>query len=107
MNAGDDPAGPAARLAATRMQLRQTLGAESAGLANGDAPQGARRRFPRSATFRLLLGRPAGGNLGWLMLGVVATSLTVSRYRGLYRSIGAMMLSAVAKRALGSQREPA
>lgn len=107
MNTGDDPAGPAARLAATRLQLRQTLGVQEAGLATGDAPRGARRRFPRSATFRLLLGRSAGGNLGWLMLGVVATSLTVSRYRGLYRSIGAMVMSAVAKRALGGQRKPA
>ena len=103
MNAADESIGPAARLAETRLQLRQTLGA-GLSASTGDSPDSATGLFPRSATFRFLLGGSTSRNLGWLLLALAATAMPLGRHRGVYRALGAMLVSALAKRALSSRR---
>ena len=103
MNVAEESIGPTARLAETRLQLRQTLGA-GLGPSVGDSPDSAAGLFPRSTTFRFLLGGSTGRNLGWLLLAMAATALPLGRHRGIYRSLGAMLISALAKRALSGRR---
>ena len=103
MNAGDESIGPAARLGQTRRQLRQLL-ASGLSRSAAESTDPAPGVFPRSATFRFLLGGSAGRNMGWLLLALAASALPLSRHRGFYRSLGAMVMSTLTRRALDSRR---
>jgi hypothetical protein len=106
MNAGDEAVGPAARLAETRAQL-QLLFDPAVGVRPGRLLDEINNQFPRSATFRFLVGRPGKSALGLLLLGLLATHRASLGRWGRYLSAGGIVARALISRAngrRGSQR---